>query len=198
MTRALNVIVADDERDTREYLQELLSRSGHHVVAAQDGRELVELCRKTPPDLVIADVRMPELDGIAAAEAVNREHAVPFVLVTAHHDAQTLARAAVDPVMAYLVKPVKPADVESAVALALRRFERYEALRKESRDLRQALEDRKVIERAKGIIMRRLRVDEEDAFRRLRRRASDHNTKAAATAQEVVEADRLFRELEEL
>src|SRR5262249_18593513 len=160
-----------DERDTREFLQELVTRMGHRVSAAQDGRELVEVCRQARPDLVIADVRMPGMDGISAAAEVNRERPGPFVLGTAHPDAQAPARAGAgaEPVVGYLVKPVKPADVESAVTLALRRFEQQQALRKEAHDLRQALEDRKVIERAKGIIMRRLQVEEEDAFRRLRR-----------------------------
>jgi response regulator NasT len=198
MNRPLNVVVADDERDTREFLQELVTRMGHRVAAASDGRELVEVCRQARPDLVIADVRMPGLDGITAAAEVNRERPVPFVLVTAHHDAETLARAGAEPVVGYLVKPVKPADVESAVTLALRRFEQQQALRKEAHDLRQALEDRKLIERAKGIIMRRLQVEEEDAFRRLRRRASDHNVKAVEAARAVVDADQLFRELEGL
>src|SRR4051812_27390279 len=174
---ALKILVADDERDTREFLQELLSRQGHQVAMAENGKQLIELGKKFPPDLVITDIKMPDTDGIAAAGSLNYEREVPVILITGHHDADMLARAAADHVMAYLVKPVKPADVETAVVLAMKRYEQYKSIRKEARDARQALEDRKVTERAKGVVMRRLRLEEEDSFRRLRKYASDHNLK---------------------
>src|SRR5206468_655259 len=96
------------------------------------------------------------------------------------------------------VKPVKPADVETAVVLALSRFEQFQGVRKEARDLRQALEDRKVVERAKGAIMKRLRVDEQEAFRRLRKLASDRNLKAVEVAQTILSSDEIFTALDAL
>jgi response regulator NasT len=196
MNRTLRVVVADDERDTREYLQEMLTRLGHQAVAVGDGRQLVELCRSAPPDLILTDVRMPGGDGIDAAEAATRERPAPVILVTGHHGPDVLARVGTDHVMAYLVKPVSQADVEAAVAVAMMRFEQLQVLRKESADLRQALEDRKMIERAKGVVMRRLRWDEEEAFRRIRKLANDHNRKVVDVAAEIIRADSVFEAME--
>src|SRR5579871_3851129 len=110
---SLHIAVADDEADTREYLQELLQRLGHQVVAVPDGRKLAEVCRSAPPDLIISDIKMPGPDGIEAAAEVNRAHPVPVILVSAYHDAGLFARARGPHVMAYLVKPIKQADLEA-------------------------------------------------------------------------------------
>jgi AmiR/NasT family two-component response regulator len=193
----LRIAVADDEADTRQFFQEVLTHLGHEVVAVvENGRQLVERCRATRPDLVITDIRMPDMDGIEAAAAVNRERQVPVILVTAHHDTASLSRSGVGHVMAYLSKPIKPVDLQAAITLAVLRFDQFRQLSQEAASLRQALEDRKLIERAKGIVMKRLRVDEEDAFRRLRRLASDQNTKLVEVAQQTVSADEVFQELE--
>jgi response regulator NasT len=189
----LHIAVADDETDTREYLVELLHRLGHQAVAVADGRQLAELCRVSTPDLIISDIRMPGPDGIEAVAEVNRAHPVPVILVSAYHDPALFARAAVPHVMAYLVKPIKQADLEAAIALALPRFRHNRALAEEAAEARQALEDRKVIERAKGSVARRLRLDEEEAFRRLRKRASDVNRKLVDVAREVLAAEEAFR-----
>jgi response regulator NasT len=196
MTAALRILVAEDERDTREYLVELLSRLGHQAVGVENGRQLVDLARQVEPDLVLADIQMPELDGIRAAELVNAERDTPFFLVSAHHEAELLQRVVADHIMAYLVKPVKEAAVKVALAVAMARFRQYQEVRKEAADLRQALEDRKVIERAKGALMGRLRVDEEEAFRRLRKAANDGSLKLVAAARRVLAADEVLRELE--
>jgi response regulator NasT len=193
----LRIVVADDEPETRQFFQEVLTRLGHEVVAVVDnGRQLVERCRATRPDLVITDIRMPDMDGVEAAAAVNHERQVPVILVTAHHDADSLARSGVGHVMAYLSKPIKPVDLQAAITLAVLRFDQFRQLTQEAASLRQALEDRKIIERAKGIVMKRLRVDEEDAFRRLRKLASDNNTRLVEVAHQTVSSDEVFQELE--
>jgi len=198
-TGRLRIAVADDERDVRQFFEELLPIVGHEVVAvAENGRQLIQQCRATRPDLVITDVKMPDLDGIRAAEEINRDSPVPVILVTGHHDADLLARAGADYIMAYLSKPTKPVDLQAAINLAMLRFRHFQALRQEAASLRQALEDRKVIERAKGALMKRLGVDEDEAFRRLRKSASSHNHKAIEVAQKVVEAEALFAALESL
>ena len=162
MSRSLRIAVADDEPDMREYFQKILPRLGHEVVAvAENGRELVEQCRAAQPDLVITDIKMPDMDGIDAAAQIYRERPVPVILVSAYHDAEFIRRAEADHIMAYLVKPIKQADLEPAIALAMRRFEQFQALRREAADLRQALEDRKVIERAKGLLMKKAGLDEQ-------------------------------------
>jgi response regulator NasT len=196
MTRTLRVAVAEDERDTREYLQEMLTRLGHQVVAASNGRQLVEQCRVLKPDLIVTDIKMPDMDGIDAAAQVSADKETPVILVSAHHDAELLERAGADHIFGYLIKPVTSADVETAIAMAMRRFEQFQAIRHEAASLRQALEDRKVIERAKGILMRRLGVGEEEAYRRLRKLASDRNHKLVDLARTVVQAEQVFQQLE--
>jgi response regulator NasT len=164
----------------------------------RDGRELVEKCRGTPPDLIIADVRMPHMDGIEAAAAVNRERPTPVVIVSAFHEAETLQRAGQAPVMAYLVKPVKQASVEAAIATAVARFEELQAAHKEADSLRQALEERKVIERAKGAVMKRIGADEREAYRLMRRLSSHQNRKLAEVSQTILGAEEVFYSLEEV
>jgi response regulator NasT len=193
----LRIAIAEDEREAREYFQELLNRLGHQTVVAENGKQLLELCRLFNPELVLTDIRMPDMDGIEAVMAINRERPTPAVLVSALHDEELLARAGMHPIMAYLVKPVKQADVETAVHLAMRRFEHLQALNKETASLRQALEDRKRIERAKGVVMRRLQVEEPEAFRRLRTLASNENRKLVEVAQAVLDAELVFKQLED-
>ncbi len=193
----LRIAVADDEPDTLQFFQELLRRLGHQVsAAAANGRQLVELCRANRPDLVITDVRMPGMDGIQAAAEINRDWPVPVILVTGYQDADILAGAQEEHVMGYLSKPAKAADLQMAITMAINRFAHFQELRKESADHRQALQDRKAVERAKGTVMKRLMVDEQDAFRRLKRVATDNNRKLADGADEVLSADDVFQALE--
>ena len=114
---------------------------------------------------------------------------MPVILVSAFHDPELIARAEADHIMGYLVKPIKQADLQPVIALALRRFEQFEELRKEAADLRQALEDRKVIERAKGVLMKRGGLDEQDAFRRLQKLASEKSRKLIDIAQMILIAE---------
>ncbi|HZU36666.1 MAG TPA: response regulator [Gemmataceae bacterium] len=196
--RRLRIAVADDEPDMLMFFREVLPGMGHEVVAqAETGRELIQRCLETGPDLVITDIMMPDLDGLEAAATVNRQTQVPVIVVTAHHDADNLARGAgAAYVMSYLAKPVKPNDLEAAVRLAMLRFSHFQTLAQEAADLRQALEDRKQIERAKGAVMKRVGVDEEEAFRRLRKLASDQNRKLIDIARQVGKADEVFRQFD--
>src|SRR6201993_2666597 len=145
MNPSLRIAVADDEPDMRDYFKKSLPRLGHQVIAvAQNGRELVEQCRTTRPDLVITDIKMPDMDGIDAAVRIYQERPVPVILVSAYHDPGLIKRAESDHIMGYLVKPIKQADLGPVIALAVHRFEQFEELRRQAADLRQALEDRKV------------------------------------------------------
>jgi response regulator NasT len=193
MTRSLKIAVADDELDMRDYFQQILPLLGHQVVAvATNGRELVDQCRTARPDLVITDIKMPDMDGIDAAGQIYRSGPVPVILVSAYHDAEFIRRAEADHILAYLVKPIKQADLEPAIAVAMRRFEQFQALRKEAADLKQALEDRKVIERAKGVLMKKANLGENDAFRRLQKLASDKNRKLIEIAHMILTAEEAF------
>lgn len=197
MNRSLRIAVADDERDMRDFFQEFLPPLGHTVVAvATTGRELVERCRALRPDLVITDIKMPDMDGIEAASALCKDQPVPIILVSAYHDAKLLARAEEDHVLAYLVKPIKDTDLGPAITIALRRFEQFQALRRETADLRQALEDRKTIERAKGALMKRAALDESEAFRRMQKLASEKSRKLVEIAQMILVAEEAAQPLE--
>lgn len=193
MNQTLRVVVADDERNMHEYLQEALPRLGHEVVGvAQTGRALVELCRTTHPDLVITDIKMPDMDGLAATEEICCETPIPVIVVSAYHDPQFIERATQNYVLAYLLKPIRQHDLEPAISLAMRRFEQFQTLRREATDLRQALDDRKTIERAKGLLMKRERIDEQEAFRRLQKLAMNQNRKLIEVAQMVLTVGEAF------
>lgn len=194
MSDALRIAVGDDEPDMRDYFATILPHIGHHVVAvAKNGRELVELCRRTRPDLLIVDIKMPEMDGIDAAAEICGQEPLPVILVSAYHDPQLVERAGADHILAYLVKPIKQADLEPAIAIAMRRFRQFQQLRREATDLRQALDDRKTIERAKGVLMKRAGLDEQAAFRRLQKLASQNNLKLVDVARALLTAEEAIR-----
>jgi two-component system, response regulator PdtaR len=196
MTKPLRIAIADDEPDMRDYFVKILPRLGHEVVVvASDGAELVRRCKEERPDLVITDIKMPDMDGIDAAVRLYADSPTPVILVSASHDPGLIERAEMDHVMSYLVKPIKQADLEPAISLAMRRFEQFQQLRREADGMRQALEDRKVIERAKGILMKRATLDEPGAFRRLQKTASDKNLKLVEAARMIVTADEAFQGL---
>lgn len=194
MTQALRIAIGEDEPTMREYLQKTLPHLGHQVVAsARTGRELVDQCRAARPDLVITDIRMPELDGIAAAAQVFHERPTPVILLSAYSSPDYLKGACDGPVFAYLVKPIKEADLPPAIALALSGFEQFRAARQQVRDLQQALDDRQVVERVKGLLMKCAGVDEEEAYRRLQRLASDRRAKLADMARTVLAVQEAFQ-----
>ena len=191
MSRSLRIAVADDEPDMRDFFEKMLPLCGHQVVStAETGRELVEHCRALKPDLVITDIKMPDMDGIEASMEICRDQPLAVILVSAHHDPELIERAEADHVLAYLVKPIGKADLAPAIAVAMRRFSEIQILRQESADLRQALADRKVIEQAKGILMRVTGANEKDAFRRLQELAADKNQKLIDAAKTIISLEK--------
>ena len=197
MNRSLNIVAADDDRRMREYYLELLPRLGHQAMAVRDGRQLVDLCRLMHPDLVLADVPLAGMDALAAAAEVNRERPTPVILVSAHYDAGFWERVVPDYILACLVKPVRPEQLAPTIALAATRFAHLQALSKEAADLRRALEDRKLVEQAKGAVMRRLGVDEPEAYRRMMDLAGQRHWPMVEVARHVLGAEQLFRQLDE-
>jgi response regulator NasT len=194
MTKPLRIAVADDEQDMRDFFERMLPLCGHQVVAvAETGRELVEHCRELRPDLVITDIKMPDMDGIEASTEICKDRPVPIILVSAHHDGELIQRAVADHIMGYLVKPIGKADLDPTIALAVRRFQQFEAVQKEASDLRQALADRKVIEQAKGILMKITGTDEKEAFHRLQQLAAEKNQKLIEAAHMVIGMEKAFR-----
>jgi AmiR/NasT family two-component response regulator len=188
--RGLRIAIADDEPRMREFFRKALERSGHHVVVeAADGRELVEQCRQAAPDLVITDIAMPGMDGLEALEELNHRQPLPLILVSAHHTDEFIDRARQNHVLAYLIKPITDTDLAPAIAIAMDRFEQFQALRQEATNLKQALEDRKIIERAKGILMKRSGLEEAEAFRRLQDLATKKSVRLVEVARAILTAE---------
>jgi response regulator NasT len=193
MMRPLRIAVADDQADMIEHYRQSLQRLGHAVVAvAKTGSELIEICRAGQPELIITDINMPDMNGIEAAARIYRDKPIPVILVSGYHDADYIARAADNHVLGYLIKPVDDAHLATAIGVAIGRFEEFQALSREAADLRQALSDRKVIEQAKGILMKRAGLEEAEAFDRLRKLSMDQNRKLVDIAQMIVTAERAF------
>ncbi len=187
---ALRILIADDESLRVMSLKGQLETIGHRVVAeASNGKEAVHLAQELKPDLAILDIKMPELDGIEAAKQIMTERPIPIILLTAYSEQELAERAAEANVSAYLMKPVSEHDLLPAIALAVQRFKEFQSLHQEVDNLRDALETRKLVERAKGILMRRLNLTEEEAFRRMQRRSQNENKKLGEIAQAIITAD---------
>ena len=190
MNRSLRIAVADDEPDMRDYFQQILPRLGHEVVAvAENGRELVEQCRDRGPTWSSPTSRCPTWTAStrpprSTRDGPSRSSSSPPT--TTPTSSRVRKRTTSWPT--WSSRSSRP-TWRPAIALAMRRFEQFQALRKEAADLRQALEDRKVIERAKGILMKQAGLDEQDAFRRLQKLASDKNRKLVEIAQMILIAE---------
>jgi two-component system, response regulator PdtaR len=170
VAHALRLLVAEDETIIRLDLRELLERAGFEVVAeARDGVEAVELARSAQPDLAVLDVKMPRLDGIEAARTILAERPIPIVMLTAYGQQELVARAIEAGVFGYLVKPFREQDLLPAIETARARFAELQEVREQAESLADALAARKAIERAKGVLMEREGLSEQDAFARLRR-----------------------------
>jgi len=186
----LRVLIADDEEPVRSAIAAMSESLGHEVVAlAQDGSEAVELAELTNPDLLLLDIEMPKLNGLGAARALLEKTLLPIVIVTGHTDQSLIEDAAQVGVFSYLVKPITKERLSAAIATALARFNDLASLRGEVGDLRESLDARKLVERAKGIIMRDMKVGEQEAYRWLKRTSSSTNQKIVTVARRIVALD---------
>ena len=166
----MRILIAEDETIIRLDLRELLEKAGFDVCAeAKDGEEAVALARTIEPDLALLDVKMPKLDGIEAARRILDERPIPIVMVTAYGEEELVSRAVEAGVFGYLVKPFRETDLLPAIATARARYDELAAVREEAGSLAEALAARKAIERAKGLLMEREGLTEQDAFARLRK-----------------------------
>jgi len=182
------VLVAEDEALIRLDLVEMLREEGYQVVGeAGDGEEAVRLAGELRPDLVILDVKMPKMDGIEAASVIAKDRIAPVVILTAFSQRDLVERARDAGAMAYLVKPFAKRDLVPAVELAMSRFSELQALENEVASLTDRLETRKVIERAKGLLMSAQNMTEPEAFRWIQRTAMDRRTTMKAVAEAVVD-----------
>jgi two-component system, response regulator PdtaR len=186
------VVIADDESIIRMDLKEMLSGLGYQVVGeAGDGRQAINLARELKPDLVIMDIKMPEMDGIAAAKVLTEERIAPVLLLTAYSQQELVSGAREAGVVGYIVKPFRQDELMPAIEVALSRFREFRELEKEMGDLRETLEARKVIERAKGVLMDEYGLKEADAFRRIQKLSMD----SRKSMREIAEAILLAREI---
>src|SRR3954469_25090774 len=184
---AVRILVAEDETIIRLDLRDLLERSGHEVVAeARDGEEAVALAREHLPELAIMDVKMPRLDGIEAARRILDERPIPIVMLTAYGQEELVNRAVEAGVFGYLVKPFREQDLGPAIAAARARHEELAAVREEAESLAEALAARKAIERAKGLLMQKENLTEDEAFGRLRKASQVSGRPLRVIAEAVV------------
>jgi two-component system, response regulator PdtaR len=182
----VRVLICEDETIIRLDLRAICERAGLEVVGeARDGVEALRLAAELEPDVVVMDVQMPKLDGIEAARQLLAERPVPIVVVTAFPQEELVRRAVEAGVFGYLVKPFRENDVLPAIHAARARFEELQAVREEASSLAEALESRKLIERAKGMLMAREKITEDEAYTRIRR-ASQRTGKPMRTIAEAV------------
>ena len=184
------VLIAEDEALIRLDLREMLQEEGYDVIGeAADGEQAVALAIDLNPDLVICDVKMPKMDGIAAAAQIADKRIAPVVILTAFSQRDLIERARDAGAMAYLVKPFQKRDLLPAIEMATSRFSEIRALVGEVTDLRERLEARKLIERAKGLLMSKHAMSEPEAFRWIQRAAMDNRTSMRSVAELVLSGD---------
>jgi AmiR/NasT family two-component response regulator len=187
MQEPLKVLVVEDESLIRMDVVATLSEAGFEVVAeASDGEEAVELASKLNPDVVVMDIKMPKVDGISAAERISQLK-IPVVLLTAFSQPELVTRATEAGAMAYLTKPFKPGDLLPAIQIAIVRNEELAALEQEISDLSERLETRKLMDRAKGLLMSKMKLSEPDAFRWIQKASMDRRLSMSQVAKAVID-----------
>lgn len=186
----LRIVIADDEPIIRMDLRRTLENMGHIVAGeAGDGRQAIEVTRELKPNVVILDVKMPQLDGIDAAKVISTEGVAPVLLLTAYSDRELVERAKDAGVFAYLIKPFKEADLMPAIEIAIARFEEMLEIEKEVADLENKLETRKAVDRAKGILMDLYGLKEQDAFRRIQVQSMNTRKSMREIAEAIIIAN---------
>ncbi|PNH20690.1 response regulator [Megasphaera hutchinsoni] len=182
------VVIGDDEGIIRMDLGEMLREAGHHIVGeAADGVQALALVREKRPDIVLLDIRMPKLDGIHAARMIGYEHIAPVVLLTAYHRQDMVMQAGESGVFGYLVKPISGLQLFPAMEIAIAQFLRQEKAYQQLQEMNERMETRKLVEQAKGIMIRRLAISEEEAYRRLQQYSMQHRQPLKEVAQLIVQ-----------
>jgi response regulator NasT len=181
------VIIADDESIIRMDLREMLTNLGYLVIGeVGDGRSAVNLARELRPDVVVMDIKMPDMDGIDAARVLTEERISPVLLLTAYSQQELIERARDAGVVGYIVKPFRESDLSPAIEVAVARFAEFRALEKEVGDLKLALETRKLVDRAKGILMDTQDMTEAEAFRKIQKMSMNTRKPMKEVAEAII------------
>lgn len=187
--KSLRIVIADNESLIRLDIREMLEDAGHEVVGeAVNGRRAVELTRQHRPDLVLMDIKMPEMDGITAAGKIYADKIAPVILLTAFSQPDIVDKAKDSGVQGYLVKPVQESQLFPAIEIALSRWQEMQGLEDELEKLKDSLETRKLIDRAKGIIMAAHKLGEQEAYRRMQQYAMQKRVPLKDVAQSIIRA----------
>jgi AmiR/NasT family two-component response regulator len=190
------ILLAEDEVISRMDLREMLENLGYIVIGeAGDGVAAVNLARTLKPDLVLMDIKMPELDGISAAETLSQERVTPVLLLTAYSDKEFVDRAVDAGVMGYLVKPFAEAQLKPAIEVALERWREVRQIQQDLSQTQETLETRKLVERAKGVLMDSQSLKEAEAFRRIQRLSMNSRKSMREVAEAILLAHEAGRSL---
>lgn len=188
MVKAINVVIAEDEAIIRLDLKESLEAEGYEVIGETGrGDEVIDLVRKLEPDLVILDIKMPGMNGLDVAKVISEEGLAAVILLTAFSQQDLIKEAGNAGVLAYLVKPFQRSDLVPSIELALSRFKEISGLKEETQMLRESLETRKLIDRAKGLLVDNYGLKESDAYRYLQKKAMGDRTTMRAIAEGILE-----------
>jgi AmiR/NasT family two-component response regulator len=182
------ILIAEDESIIRLGLKRILEDAGHTVYAAENGVEAVRLAERRTPDLALLDIKMPEMDGLEAARALLDRAPLPIIFLTAYGQQELVERASRMPVMGYLIKPIKEAELLAMIEVAARRFEEQSRAARAATELERELADRRTVDRAKGLLMQREGISELEAYGRLQDRARAGRRTLLEAAEEVVQA----------
>jgi AmiR/NasT family two-component response regulator len=190
MNDRLKTLLAHSNPGQREELRKALTELGHEVVCDCDScHQMISAVRSAPPDLIVTGVDLADGDGIQTLVGLADDYAIPAIVVTKRTSLEVVERAMLDHVMAYLIEPVEVREVKPTIHLVLKRFEEFQELQNEVQSLRDALNDRKVIERAKGLLMKQENIDEDTAYKKLRRMATDGRIRLVEVAQSLLDRE---------
>jgi response regulator NasT len=187
--KKLNILIVDDEALIRMDVKEMLTEAGHTVIGeGASGEDAIQLARKLHPDFIIMDVKMPGMGGIAAAKTVIEEGIAPVLLLTAYSQTDIVEQANDAGVLAYLVKPIREEQLFPAIDVAYERFKEMQGLNKELENLKSSLETRKLLDRAKGIIMDTYKLNEKDAYRKMQKYCMNKRITMKQLAESILSA----------
>ncbi|MYL35839.1 response regulator [Pontibacillus yanchengensis] len=193
MKKSLRVMIAEDEMLVLMGIKSNLEDLGYEIIGeAKDGEEAVEIALDQKPDLILMDISMPKLDGIEAIKRINEQVFIPSIIISAYHDESLIQRASEEGVFSYLVKPVDTKDLKVAIEITLAKFEEFKELRSELNDTQKALEARKYIERAKGILMENKNLKEPEAMKKMQTMSRNKNKKLVEIAKNIIEMESLL------